>query len=240
MVRILQNSLFFYLFLCVGYLSNAQVRIGPEAGVNLGLQRSVINSNDVSTRRSSTLKAGAIGGVNVDISILRNLYVQTGLFYNYDNIKFKDQKFFPENNLGNYKSEIHDDIHYIKLPLYLMYKSGFDGSGRFMAGVGPYLSYAFIANRATSIPTLDTSGTAVLVMKTNEQLSLGNKATDDLRNWDYGLNACIGYESNVGLFFRGTFNWGLKNLYPMGSSDMKLQNWGAAITIGVNIGRDSW
>lgn len=230
-------SLLFFLLPC----TNAQIKVGPEAGVNFGLQRSVIKMNsETSGNRSSTLKAGAMAGINVDIKVLKNCYVQTGLFYTYDNVKFKDQVDLTNYNLGNVKKELHKDIHYLRVPLYLMYKSGFEGSGRFLAGVGPYVAYAFIANQSTSTPFVNTKDTTITYIKSNNQLQLGNKATDDLRNWDYGLNACIGYESNVGMYFRGYFNWGLQNLLPLGTSDNKLQNWGMGFTIGFNIGKDNW
>ncbi|KAA5534978.1 PorT family protein [Taibaiella lutea] len=225
--------------------SRAQVRIGPEAGVNFGMQSQNIKAGSSTENRNSTLKVGAIAGVNADIKILSNLYVQTGFFYVYDNVKFKNEVDFIPLSFGNPKQEINDDIHAFRIPLYIMYKSGFDGFGRFITGIGPYIGYSFIANRSISTPILiyDNNGTAVSYYnnKVNYELELGNNPLkDEMRKWDYGVNACIGYESNVGMFFRGYFNYGLQNLTPGGSSDYKLKNWGAGVTIGFNIGKDNW
>ena len=241
MTKKLRTCLSSFLLLFISFYADAQIKIGPEAGVNFGMQRSVTKTNSETTNnRSSTLKVGAMAGINVDIKVLKKCYLQTGFFYTYDNIKFKDQVDFTTYNLGNVKRETHDDIHYFRVPLYVMYKSGFDGSGRFLAGFGPYVEYAFIANESSSVPFLNASNTGINYVNTNYQLQLGNKSTDDLKNWDYGLNACIGYESNVGMFFRGYFNWGLQNLIPQGTSENTLHNWGMGVTIGFNIGKDNW
>jgi hypothetical protein len=236
-----------FLLLMVVFIQsvNAQFRLGPEAGVNFGMQTQSIKTGSSVENRNSTLKTGAIIGLNIDVKVLQRFYVQTGLFYVYDNIKFKNEVDSVPPGFGNPKQEINDDIHTFRIPLYLMYKSGFDGFGRFIAGVGPYIGYTFIANRDISTPVFvrDTSGTAISYYrnKVNYELELGNEPShDEMRNWDYGLNACIGYESNVGMFFRGYFSHGFQNLIPGGASDNKLKNWSAGITIGFNIGKDNW
>jgi len=224
----------------------AQVKIGPEAGVNFGMQRSVqpVDSSGNSSQ-NSILKVGALAGINVDIKVLKRCYIQTGLLYTYDNIKFKEEVDFTAAGLGTAYLQRSTNLHYIKLPLYLMYKSGYEGSGRFMAGAGPYIAYAFLANQSVAEPyTLtDSTGQAQKIgyIKTSRQLKLGNDAArDQLKAWDYGVNACIGYESNIGLFFRGNFSWGFQNLVPGGDASHKLNNWGMGISIGYNIGRDDW
>lgn len=225
--------------------ANAQFRLGPEVGVNLGMQNQSIKAGSSTENRNSTLKVGTIVGLNLDISVLSRCYIQTGLFYVYNNIKFKNEVDFTPFGLGNPKQEINDDIHTFRVPLYIMYKSGFDGFGRFIAGIGPYVGYTFIANRDISTPTLvyNSNGEAVSFYndKSNYELELGNDPLkDEMRKWDYGVNACIGFESNVGMFFRGYFNYGLQNLTPGGSADNKLKNWGTGVTVGFNIGKDNW
>jgi hypothetical protein len=240
--RIVLPALF---LLIASFASYGQVRIGPEAGMSFGMQRSKTQLDSGFDYRSSTLKPGALVGVNVDIKILKKCYLQTGLFYTFNDVKFKDQIDFSQEGFGIQKKEINDGIHYFRLPLYVMYKSGYDGCGRFLAGIGPYIGYAFLANRSVLNPTPINDSTGKMVsftnVKTNYQLELGNSKTgDQLRNWDYGVNACIGYESNVGLFFRGSFNWGFQNLLPDHSSGDNLKNWGVGISIGYNIGKDNW
>src|SRR4051812_38549568 len=97
------------ILLLVGFSdsTHAQIRIGPEAGVNLGMQTEQSNT----TNRNSTLKIGALAGVNIDIKILRKCYVQTGVLYVYNNIKFKNESDAAFSGFGNPKEEINDDIH---------------------------------------------------------------------------------------------------------------------------------
>lgn len=224
----------------------SQIKIGPEAGVNFAMQAKSRASDSVITNesRNSNLKVGALAGINIDIKVLKNLYVQSGILYAYDNIKFKNDVDYTAEGLGVAQKETQDKIHYFKIPVYVMYKSGFEGSGRFIAGIGPYVGYAFLGNRSIAKPELinDSAGNPVsyATVKSYDELSLGNDATDDLRNWDYGMNACIGYEANVGMYFRGSFNYGFQNLLPAGGDSRSLKNWGFGVTVGFNIGSDTW
>lgn len=223
----------------------AQFKIGPEVGMNFGMQTEHSKSGMSAENRNSSLKIGALAGVNIDIKVLRKCYVQTGIFYAFNNIKFKNVVDSIPSGLGDPKEEVHDDIHTFRMPLYIMYKSGYEGSGRFIAGIGPYVSYTIIANRNISTPTLirDSSGAAVSYfnVKTNYEMELGNDPLkDQMKKWDYGLNACIGYESNVGMYFRGYFNYGLQNMLPAGTSDYSVKNWGFGLSIGFNLGKDDW
>jgi hypothetical protein len=126
-----------------------------------------------------------------------------------------------------------------------MYKSGFEGMGRFTAGIGMYAAYAVGGNRVQSIADttfdIENQKISLTYRNSNTEMKFGNDPlVDNFRRWDYGLNACIGYESNVGLYFRGTVNYGLVNLDPANISDRRVRNWGLGFSIGYLIGKDTW
>jgi hypothetical protein len=226
----------------------AQIKFAPEVGINMGMQtiRTLSQtSSSPSFTESSKLSPGFTGGLNLDIKILRNLYVNTGTFYVFDNIKYSQNKDLTKYGLGNPESISYSRLHYIKVPLYIMYKSGFEGMGRFTAGVGMYTAYAIGGNSVQSIPDatydMENDKYSLTYKNSNTEMKFGDDPlTDNLRRWDYGINACMGYESNIGLYFRGTVNYGLVNLDPANISDKRIRNWGFGLSIGYLIGKDNW
>ncbi len=226
----------------------AQIKFAPEAGLNMAMQNTKTKIADIplGSTETSKLSPGAFGGVMGDLKLHKKMYLQAGIFYYYNNIKYANEVDLSAYQLGTPSTVRYDRIHSLRLPVYLMYKSGFEGSGRFMAGIGPYVNYSFSGNRALQVPFIiyDSASHKVsnyTIRKSNTDLKIGDQAfKDDIRNWDFGLNACIGYESNVGLYFRGTFSYGLLNQDPANTDNYKVKNWGMGISIGYLIGKDSW
>lgn len=242
-----------YLSLVVTLLTTttfAQIKFAPEVGINMGMQTirtlsPTSPSTSSSLTESSKLSPGFTGGLNLDIKILRNLYVNTGTFYVFDNIKYSQTMNFTKYGLGNPASVTYNRLHYIKVPLYIMYKSGFEGMGRFTAGIGMYAAYAVGGNSVQSIPDtaydIENEKVSLTYKNSNTEMKFGNDPlADNLRRWDYGVNACIGYESNIGLYFRGMVHYGLVNLDPANISDKRIRNWGFGLSIGYLIGKDNW
>lgn len=243
------------LFTVVTTTTFAQIKFAPEFGLNMAMQTKKTTpfiAQQYSTQ-TSLLSPGLTAGLNVDIKILRNLYINTGAAYVFNNVKRTSlhdytQYMAPPEALraayGDLTEAHYQRVHYLKVPLYIMYKSGFEGTGRFTAGVGPYAAYAMGGNRVESLYKVINddivSERSLIHYKTNTEMLFGNTGTDDLKRWDYGMNACIGYESNVGLYFRGWTNYGLTNLQPEGVNERRIRNWGFGFSIGYLVGKDSW
>ena len=223
-----------------------QVKFGPEMGVNMAMMNQTTKFGNQSTRKTSDISPGIRAGVNVDIKVVENFYIQTGAFYQWNNIKFSDEIDLSFYNLSNAKQIRKYSVNSFQIPVYAMYKSGFEGNGRFFIGAGPYFGYTFNAsqkNKMPSTPLFDekTGKYSYSTTLTEYDLSLGdNPQTDQLLNMDYGLNATMGYESSVGLYFRGNFNYGLANVTPGASKDNFRRNWGFGLSIGVLLGKDNW
>lgn len=225
----------------------AQIKFAPEIGLNMAMQKEQkeISALQSTEMVSSKLSPGVSAGLNLDIKVLRNLYINTGAFYMFHNIKYDHVVDFSAYGLDNATYIRYDRVHDIRVPLYVMYKSGYEGMGRFTAGIGAYMAYAVGGNRLETTPnsTLDTftEKMTVRITKSNKKMKFGDDPIlDQRRCWDYGLNACIGYESNIGLYFRGTVNYGLVNLDPAASDQFKVRNWGLGFSIGYLIGKDNW
>lgn len=223
----------------------AQIKFAPEAGLHIGMQTlKTASSTPFTSSETSQLSPGFTGGLMLDIKVLRNLYIQTGAFYMFDNIRYSHQVDLTQLDLGQPKYTQYDRLYSMKAPLYIMYKSGFEGTGRFIAGIGPYASYIFAGNRVVENPVVssDAAGNFSYIMKrSNRDIRLGSEPyQDQLRSWDYGVNACIGYQSNIGMYFRGYFQYGLANLDPDNTPGYHIRNWGFGISIGYLIGKDDW
>lgn len=226
----------------------AQIKFAPEVGLNMAMQstKTTLPDLSLSTTETSKLSPGMSGGVMADLKLLKNMYLHAGIFYFYNNIKYSKEVDLSPYGLGAPSRVQYDHIHSLRLPLYLMYKSGFEGSGRFMAGIGPYAGYTFSGSRTLKVPfvTYDaaTGKVSGYTMHTSSNdLKIGNRAfKDDVRNWDMGLNACVGYEANVGIYFRGSFSYSLMNQDPAKTDNYKVNNWGFGFSIGYLIGKDGW
>jgi len=224
----------------------AQVKFGPEAGFYVGMQSSKSTMTGAGNVTANSKPApGFSGGFIADLGLMKNMYLQGGIFYFFDNIKYVDHVDFNRYGIGSVKQTTFYRTNSLRVPLYLTYKSGFEGTGRFIAGAGPYVSYLFSGSVSTDVPVL-TYGTDPQKVSgydyrhSNRDLQFGKDRTDDLQNWDYGVNAFIGYESNVGLYFKAGFAYGLGNLSPLNTADSKVRSWGMGISIGYLFGKDSW
>lgn len=224
----------------------AQIKFAPEFGVNMAMQtnRTLPPVSSMSFTESSRLAPGISAGLNLDIKILRNLYLNTGAFYEFNNVKYVRDVDFTANGLGSAVYERYERVHYVRAPLYIMYKSGYEGMGRFTAGIGGYAAYAVGGNNVVASPVSaydqDNKKYTLIYNKSNTEMTFGDDRSNDLRRWDLGLNACIGYESNIGLYFRGMVNYGLANLNPENVSEKRIRNWGFGLSIGYLIGKDNW
>lgn len=240
MNKIIITLIVFFSFITTTY---SQIRFAPEVGLNMGMSDEKTTTGALVNKESSDFYPGVkVGGI-VDIPVVKHLYLQPGLFYTMNNIRFSGKMDFIQEGLGTADYKRTDVQHFVQLPVYILFKSGFEGMGRFVIGGGPYIGYAFAAQRKSSIPHMfqqnDKKG--IDYLNTSRAMELGNDhLRDQLRNWDYGLNVSIGYESNVGLYFRGYGNYGLANLKPGGDSNNAIRNWAIGFSIGFLIGEDQW
>jgi len=240
----MNRPLLFFLLCLWTTTTSAQIKFAPEFGINTAFQTQQLTIRETTGTQTSRLQPGALAGLNIDIKVVKSLYLQTGAFYTFDNIKYITETPAVPEGIDLPASSAKLYLHYAKVPLYIMYKSGHEGTGRFLAGAGPYLGYALGGSQAfrTVMPVYDPAGTysGYTVSRTSTRIQFGDGPSDRLRRWEYGINACIGYESNVGLYFRGNFNYGLNNILPEAYSDATTRNWGFGLSIGFLMGKDNW
>ncbi|MFT4062116.1 MAG: outer membrane beta-barrel protein [Edaphocola sp.] len=218
-----------------------QIKFAPEIGAQATLQ--VRKTNAVQNQNSGLFAPAAFAGVNLDVRVLKNLYLQPGIFYDFKNIKY-DSELVVAGLTGTLEATSKYRLHYLRVPVMVLYKSGMEGMGRFLAGAGMYGAYAVGGNLVTKYPTATTDGSGNIITKNvraNSSITFGDDASrNTFRPLDLGLQALIGYESNVGLYFKGNLYYGLSNIDVAGSADYKVKNWGFGISIGCTLGSDEW
>ncbi|MBR5087586.1 MAG: PorT family protein [Muribaculaceae bacterium] len=154
--------------------STEKVTIGVRVGLNVNGMKNNIHNNDVSKifgDRPYVLdvhnKAGINFGVNVDIPILKNLWINTGVYYNSTGAKFN----FKQDNSKVVEGVFLDDytanvtMHNIRVPVQASYRYNINNQYQLQVNLGPYFSYgiggkAYIHNdvKKEKIGTLDLTG----------------------------------------------------------------------------------
>lgn len=230
------------MFCGVATFAQVSVRVGAEAGATMTMLRYKNSASESNASPASRITTpGVRAGLLADIALTKRFYLQPGVFYAWTNSRTEPDAFYDKD--VKYQAFNKYSIHNLQIPLYALYKSSVEGTGRFIIGAGPYLGYAFSGRLKERSYTFQPMGSQFVVepIQQSRSLKIGDdKATDEFRPLDYGATATIGYESNVGLYFRAHGTYGLANLMPGGDSDHAIRNWGVGLSIGYLFGRDTW
>jgi hypothetical protein len=210
---------------------NAQVKLGPEAGVTYNTMLQKINGVDYDTKYQFGVRMGAV----VDIPLSPALYLQPGVAFSaYNGGKSTYTRYYASGE--GIPTRVYDQreyqVSYINIPVYFMYKTGrnFDDN-HFFVGLGPFMNIA-IAGRFDQIYTTTLNGLDRPVYY-DRALNIGDfKQQDDHRRIDVGVNVMLGYEFSNGLFFRGYYGTGLLNMAPGADMDNRFRHMGGGLTVG--------
>ncbi len=155
-------------------LSVAQIKFGPQAGLNI----SELPNNTEYIMGKHHISCGYHLGIIAQIRLVKELYFQPGVLFNN-----KGSKYIAGNNTGGSTSGFSDfrfSSSNAEIPLDLMYK--FDqGSFKLLIIAGPHFGYGLSGKWESS------SGTP-------SKVHFGNDPADDLRPFDYGLDFGAGAE----------------------------------------------
>lgn len=239
-------------FSSLALATNAQIGIAPEAGLNIANMRGEYNYN-ASTGKAGTdeIKGGAKLGVkvgaNININIADRIQIQPGIFYSTKGYKQGDKQ---NNEHGYYNAATQENVtlHFAEIPVNIQYMFNDPGEGRFFVGLGGFMGVAF------SGKTIKDKGTESIFPSYNSQnglhpdrlaseggsLKFGNDApSNDMRRFDFGAQANIGYQLRSGIFFRAMYQLGISNLLPQGNrttGDASLKSSNLTVSLGYTLG----
>jgi len=198
-----------------GFPAFCQVGFGPEAGIGMCSMKFVPPSLFTNSSTGTQI-SGKAGGI-MDVPMNKHVYFQAGLYFELKG-GVRDYSYYHDTN---YNATVHQqlNLYYADLPLNVLYKSGMQGKGRFVTGLGVSLSYVLGGinkvneHSVTNDTLINTNGT------------FGVKAGNTLLGLDVGMNVLAGYELATGLFFRAYYTVGVKDIGPLTEVD-KNRMWG--------------
>ncbi len=210
------------LIFCAALLATAlnvraQMGFGPEVGLGMSSMRFAPAIGFTSATRSAIF-SGKVGGL-VDARISKHVYGQAGVSFAR---RGQERTFsFYVSDSVNASVEQALTIHYIDIPLSVVYKTGTQGRGRFILGIGATPGYIVGGNNK-----LRQSGTDSGVAFSNS-FNKPILATDPtpVARFDLGVNLSAGYELPTGLFFRAYYTSGVQDI-GRGTEINKNRMWG--------------
>ena len=202
--KMLFYSVIASLLLTVPALAQSDVTYGIRAGVNF---QNLNGKDSDGDKLENDLKTGFNGGVNAEIPVGIDFYLQPGLLFSTKGAKY--------NFLG---TEATRNISYLELPINFLYKPEL-GEGHLLLGFGPYAAYAL--------------GGKIKADGTDIDMEFGNEV-GETKPFDAGANLLAGYEFSNNLSFQLNAGLGLINMYnrPDGDSESSLKNTGFGVSLG--------
>ena len=120
--------------------SYAQIGYGPEGGIGMSNMRFAPPVYPILYTQSKRqpILGWKIGGT-VDIPMHHNIYLQSGLYLEHKG-GVRDFSYYTNDS---FNESVHQELHlnYLEAPLNVVFKSGFQGKGRFFGGLGATFSY---------------------------------------------------------------------------------------------------
>ena len=192
--------------------SDEGIRFGVRAGVNF---QNITGKDDDGNKLDYALKPGFHVGVNAEIPLTNQIFVQPGLLFSTKGAKSNDNGSSSSINLS-----------YIELPVNFVYKNNL-GSGKLLVGIGPYVGYGIGGKLKYSGGGNDVSQD----IKFKSSVSSGDYLANGgayVKRFDFGLNALVGYEITENLSAQLNLQLGLTSIVPTiegFSSDAKAKNY---------------
>jgi hypothetical protein len=191
-----------------------KVTFGVRAGVNF---QNLNGKDEAGHDLNYKLKTGFNVGVNAEIPIAPDFYVQPGVLFSTKGAK--------EEITG--QDDVKINISYLEVPINLLYKPTL-GSGKLLLGFGPYIGVAVGGKFKQGSKDVD-------IKFSNDVKSTDPNVAVTIKRMDFGGNLLAGYELTSKLSFQLNAQLGMSNLIPKydgKKSDAKLKNTGFGISVG--------
>ena len=185
-------------------------------GVRAGVNFTNINGEDEAGKDlKNDLKAGFNIGVNAEIPVATDFYLQPGLLFSTKGAKGE------ENNV-KYKL----NLSYIEVPINFLYKPTL-GDGKLLLGFGPYIGIGIGGKWKAGGKDYD--------VKFKNDVKESEPETKYMKGLDFGGNLLVGYELSSKISFQLNAQLGMTNLEPKDNGkkpDAKAKNTGFGISVG--------
>ena len=191
------------------FAQDRKITFGLRAGVNF---QNLTGKSTTGTDLENDLLTGFHGGINAELPVGTDFYLQPGVLYSLKGAEFPSG--------GKVK------ISYVEIPVNLVYKPML-GKGSMLLGFGPYVAFGIGGKVEAS------NGTETDIVFNNEY-DLTEMAPQ-YRGMDAGANILAGYEFSNKFSFQLNAQLGLLNIAPesnVSGDKSKLNNTGWGLSLG--------
>jgi hypothetical protein len=195
------------LYCIVEVQSQNTLSYGVRAGVNLSAFRADNKRSD------QQFILGYHAGVNVEIPLIDQLFLQPNLLLSTKGVKY------PAAFESGYGDPIAETIHCLEIQLPFLYKYSL-GPGNLLLGAGPFISQVL-------------QGT--LKSGNEKHIIKFSKSSSWERRTDVGLNLSAGYELNKKITAQIMYNPGLVSIKRPENNNSKRYNNGYSLSIGYRL-----
>lgn len=207
----------------------AQIGFGLLGGVNF---QNINGKESNGDKLSNGLLVGFHAGVNVNIPLVENFYIQPGLLFSVKGARNNLFEMPVKASGDNYTTTTK--INYVEIPLNFLYRPQV-GNGYVLLGFGPYVAFGiggsqkFESGNLTNDQKITFQNEISLV----EFIDINNAY---FRRIDAGANIFFGYEMPMGVFLQLNAQLGLLKINPVHSWDSgdetAYKNTGYGLSIG--------
>jgi hypothetical protein len=195
----------------LGAKAQDKTTFGVRAGVNF---TNLNGKDDAGHDLNNKLKTGFNIGVNAEVPIAPDFYVQPGLLFTTKGAK---------NTVAGVDTKVN--ISYLEIPINLLYKPTL-GDGKLLLGFGPYIGIGVGGKYKIGSNSTD--------LQFKNDVS-ANETKPTLKRMDFGGNLLAGYELSSKISLQLNAQLGMSNLEPKIAGkkpDAKTKNTGFGISIG--------
>ena len=187
-------------------MTTGLVTVNAQTPINYGVKAEANMSNFLLTdldNQSSTMKLGPTLGGFMNIGVHENFSIQPEVMLFYRQSKMET-------------GSVKDDFRQwgMQVPVYFLGQT-YINSGKFYAGVGPYLGLGFNAKYKDA----------------DKDLYKKVNGKTDMNRWDFGLGALVGYEFSNGVQVNAGYQLGLIDQLDALKDDASMRN--QAVSLGV-------
>lgn len=204
------------VMLCVSVAGYAQS--GANFGLRAGVNFQNLNGEDPNgTKLDNKLKPGFHAGVNAEIPVAPEFYIQPGLLYSLKGAKSDD-------------GDVKINLSYVELPINFLYKPVL-GSGKLLLGFGPYAAFGIGGN-------VNVNGTKHDIQWENKITTSQDLTGIYFKRFDAGANLLFGYEMSSKISAQLNAQLGLLNISPEitnMNARSTVKNTGFGISIGYRL-----
>ncbi len=195
-----------------------------HAQFKLGLQGGAIMSRTMlkyDTRMFNTrLKPGYTIALNGEVKVADRWYVQVGLTYMRHHVLGRNSSAF--NSVLPTSKAI---CHTLQVPAVIVYKFGRRDGNRLGIGAGGYAAW-----NVRGFIYWQGGGRGDMAIGSQADYQTGR--ADDIKEFDYGVTACVTYELKNGLYFHGRCSSGMANMLPGGNATYFMRTQAISLSAG--------